>query len=226
MDGGHLSTLEHYSKEELAYRGLRSAILAGELPAGERLVPAELASRLSVSTMPVRQALMRLEAEKLVCRMRNGGLAVAPLSVKEVEETYSMRAVLEGFAARTATPKLTPELLQSLRSMVAEMEFLSVSGQLGRLSEINARFHFAIYEAAGNDRLLDTLRNLWATTMRYRHLYYSDSGVSQRTLEEHREILAALERGDAAKVEEVVRSARTDTASVLCSKLQAAPSAT
>lgn len=210
-----LSALQHFSKEELAYRELRAAILANVLKPGERLIPQQLASRFNVSTMPVRQALMRLEADRLVLRMPNRGLMVTPLSIKEVESIYTLRAVLEGLAARLATPHLSTEDLDALAAMVDEMGRLVSEGRVDALVERNAQFHFAIYRAAGNDHLCDILQNLWDLSTRYRNLYYREAGVPESTLREHRGIMAALRQRDAARVEELVRSDMEETARVL-----------
>ncbi|MHB0869291.1 MAG: GntR family transcriptional regulator [Chloroflexota bacterium] len=211
----HLSALQHWSKEDLAYHELRAAILAGVLGPGERLLPNELADRFNVSTMPVRQALTRLERDRLVLRNPNRGLTVAPLSIKEVEEIYSLRVVLEGLATRLATDSLSDADLESLAAMVHESEMLVASGDREALAEINRRFHFVIYRAADNELLYDTLDNLWDLSTRYRPLYYADSGVPEQTLQEHRNILAALQHREATRAEELVRSDMEETARVL-----------
>lgn len=219
-DRDRLPALQHRSKEELAYRELRSAILSNRLKAGERLMPNELALRFSVSTMPVRQALMRLEQEKLVARLSNGGMVVAPLSVKEVEEIYSLRAVLEGFAAKLATPRLSQSDLRLMAGLVQDMEQLVSSGDRDRLAQVNARFHFTMYRAAGNALLYEMLHNLWDISSRYRHAYYSDPSVPEETLREHRGTLEALQRKDADEAEALVRADMNETARLLLSVIR------
>lgn len=215
-----LSSLKHYSKEELAYRELRAAILSNLLKPGERIMPQQLADRFNVSTMPVRQALMRLEGERLVCRQPNRGLIVAPLSMKEVEEIYTLRVVLEGVAARLATPRLSQVELESLAVMVREMEAGVAAAHVEKLVDSNRRFHFLIYRAADNDRLLDTLKNLWDLSARYRGMYYKETSVPETTLREHQGILAALQRKDAEEAEKLVRADMEETAKVLLALIQ------
>ncbi len=210
-----LSALKHWSKEELAYRELRSAILSGALRPGERLFPNDLASRFNVSTMPVRQALTRLELERLVVRNPNRGLTVAPLSMKEVEEIYTMRAVLEGLATRLATENLSAAQLDELASLLAKCEAAVAIGDRSALTKSNREFHFTIYNASGNQLLCDTLTNLWDISGRYRPVYYADPEVPEQTLREHRTILSALQKRDAAEAEALVRSDMEETARVL-----------
>ena len=95
---------------------IRQAILDGELPAGSRLKEDELAARLDVSRTPVREALRRLEAEGLVVHEAKRGAAVRAYSASELDDMYRLRAMLEGYAARRAAERMTPELAEQLRA--------------------------------------------------------------------------------------------------------------
>ena len=99
----------HRPLREEVYDALRRAIVQGELPRGRRVVETELAGRLGISRTPVREALRKLEAEGLLSKGPGSNLVVNDLSSKDVEETFSIRAVLEGFAARLAAERATPE---------------------------------------------------------------------------------------------------------------------
>ena len=183
-------------------------------------MPQQLAEQLGVSTMPVRQALMRLEAERLAIRMPTGALLVAPLSVKEVEEIYALRVVLEGMAARLAAPRLGEEEMDALARLLERMEAEVARGRIEELVETNREFHFFIYREAGNERMFDVLKNLWDMSSRYRSMYYGQPGVPEQTLKEHRGILAALQRKDAAGAEALVRSDMEATAQVLVAQVR------
>lgn len=210
-----LSALKHQSKEELAYRQLRSAILSNLLKPGERLMHQDLARQFNVSTMPVRQALTRLELDRLAVRTPNGGLIVAPLSIKEIEEIYTLRADLEALAARLATPKLRKEHLRALAALVEKMKSLVAAGDVDALVEQNVAFHFTIYRAADNELLYGILENLWDRSSRYRGLYYRSAGVPEETIREHQGILSALQKGDALEASDLVRLDMEETARVL-----------
>jgi DNA-binding GntR family transcriptional regulator len=199
---------------------LRAAILANTLTPGTRLMPQQLAEQLGVSTMPVRQALMRLEAERLAIRMSNGALLVAPLSVKEVEEIYALRVVLEGMAARLAAPRLGQRELDTLARLVDRMEGGVARGKIEELVDSNREFHFFIYRAANHERMFDVLKNLWDVSSRYRSMFYRQPGVPEQTLKEHRGILAALQRNDAVGAKELVRSDMEATARVLVAQVR------
>lgn len=215
-----LSALQHLSKEELAYHELRDAILARALKPGERLLPNELANRFNVSTMPVRQALGRLEHDRLVVRTPNRGLTVSPLSMKEVEDIYALRVVLEGLATRLAATRLTDGDLEELAGVLREIEASVVAGDHEAVIDLNRQFHFIIYRAADSQLLFDTLDNLWGLSTRYRPLYYADPGVPTQTLREHRNILAALQAREAVRAEELVKADMEETALVLLSLIR------
>src|SRR5579871_541757 len=93
--------------EEFAHERLRELILTGELAGGTRLQQAELAARLGISRMPVRQAILRLESEGLVIQRPNRGAFVTLLGPEGILELFEMRSVLEGLALRLAVPQMT-----------------------------------------------------------------------------------------------------------------------
>ena len=136
--------------------------------------------------MPVRQALTRLELDRLAVRAANGGLVVAPLSIKEIEEIYTLRADLEALAARLATPRLCDKELCSLAALVDEMKSLVAAGDVEALVEQNVAFHFTIYKAADHELLCGILENLWDLSSRYRGLYYGHLASRRRRSENTR----------------------------------------
>src|SRR5580765_5135655 len=101
------------------HQRLRSAIVSGALAPEVRLYEQRIAAELGVSRTPVREALAMLDAEDLVVAGRTGGTIVRRVSVDEVRETYEVRAVVEGHAARLAAERITADQL----------------GVLGRLDE-------------------------------------------------------------------------------------------
>ena len=102
--------------EEHAYRYLRNLILTGVFLGGAKLNQDELASKLAVSRMPIRQAIRLIESEGLVVSRPNRGAVVTALGPDAILELFEMRSVLEGLALRLATPRITKEDLKSLRS--------------------------------------------------------------------------------------------------------------
>lgn len=207
--------LKTVSKEQGVYDQLRRAIISGTLKPGQRLVPAEIADQLQVSTMPVRNTLMRLEAERLVTRAPHREYVVTHYSAKEIKELYSIRAVLDGYAGRMAAENMTASRLEELRAIVRRAERHLAEGDIDRVVASNREFHTTLYRQSGNEQLLQMIQMLRDRCDRYRGAYYAVPGVPVQTVEEHRNVLAALERGDHDAVEEVLRKDAQSTGSSL-----------
>jgi DNA-binding GntR family transcriptional regulator len=138
---------------DVAYRGLRAAILEGRYELGSRLSEVQLAKDLQVSRTPVREALRRLASEGFIELAVNRVARVATWSPRDFEEVYELRALLESYAASRAATMITPEQLMLLSHLCDEEEAAVLSADVESVIHLNARFHSTVVEAAGNDRL-------------------------------------------------------------------------
>jgi DNA-binding GntR family transcriptional regulator len=188
---------------------LRRAILEGEYGPSDRLVEEQVAERLGVSRTPVRQALTMLEAEGLVEIEPNKGAAVCSFSVDDVWEIYDLRAVLEGHAARRAASRVEPRELVRLRSLADEMEgagrFADHEEEVRWLVAKNGEFHATVVAASRNVRLRRLVERTVQVPLVYKAFFWY--GARERTISDHyhRQILHALETGDAERAEIVMR---------------------
>jgi DNA-binding GntR family transcriptional regulator len=187
--------------QEIAHETIRDAILSGRHRPGQRLVTDELARELGVSRMPVREALHRLGVAGLVSIAPHRGAVVSELSASECAELYRIRAVLDGLAARLATPTLVKADHARLRTLLQEMHASVQAKDLERLLQINREFHAVIWKAARAPRLQELLENLYDASQRFRNLSILIPGRLDRLTDEHRAIARALARGDAAAAE-------------------------
>lgn len=138
-----------------AQRLLRESILAGELPAGTRLLEVPLAERLAISRTPVRDALARLAEEGLLERVRSGGFVVRSFGLADVIDAIELRGVLEGTAARLAAERgADPAGLDAIRDVVAALDegFAAWGGgvEMAVYSALNDRFHTLLRQLAGS----------------------------------------------------------------------------
>lgn len=194
------------SKEQSAYDQLRRAIISGELKPGERLVPAEIGEQLGISSMPVRNAMMRLEAERLITRAPHREFIVTEYSAQEIHDVNQTLGALEAFAARLASLKMTESKLAELRQLVGEAEKHLVSGHIESLMDTNRAFHEALYAQSGNEQLQEVMLLLRNREARYRaRYYYARTEVPEQMVQEHREIISALEKGDHEGAEQLLR---------------------
>ena len=198
--------------KEIAYDTIREAILSGRYPPGQRLIADEVAKELGVSRMPVREALHQLEATGLVSVTPHRGAVVNELSEVEVVEIYHIRAVLDGLAARLATPLLTQADHARINALLDEMASAAQVKDLDRLLRVNRDFHMVIWQAAHAPRLQELLENLYDASQRLRNLSLILPGRLEKLTQDHRLIAEALAAGDASAAERYANEHHEGTA--------------
>jgi DNA-binding GntR family transcriptional regulator len=192
------------TKEHQVAELLREKIIAGSVVRGQKLKQAELAKMLNVSITPVREALRLLEAEGYVHVSSHRGAIVAPFQIDQVDELFDLRMTLEGKLTAAAARRMTPadltgltELNENIRSALARNSREDTRGN-------NFRFHFRLYECADLPHTLEFVRVLWA---KYPFdLLGSIPGRPPRVLDEHADLLAALQEGDPRKATKAMQS--------------------
>ena len=173
---------------------LRTAILAGELAAGETLRQEELAERLGVSRMPVREAIKRLHSEGLVEVLPSRRVRVAELSRAEIEDIYDMRAALEPLAIRLAVPRLTKA---QLRDAAHALEAADDEEDADTFGVRNAAFHLSLMNACERTRLLNGIASLLDLSDRYQRAALRHDEHNALVRAEHAALLEAARAGDA-----------------------------
>lgn len=176
-----------------AYTLILEAIDHGIYKPGDRLVESELAERFGVSRTPIREALQRLETQSLLSR-DGRSLIVASLDHNQLAELYSVRAELEGLAARQAARHATPEEIRVLRDMVEEDRKLL--GDPSALSRANRRFHKQIHLASHNRFLVQQLEMVHRTMALLALTSLAAQGRDEDALAEHDAIVTAIEARD------------------------------
>ena len=181
------------TREEFVGHKLREAILLGQLKPGDRLDQNEIANLFGVSRSPVREAMRTLAAEGLVDVYPHRGAVVAELSAGELEEIFLIRRILEGMAARLATPSMNGDDIAELETILGEID---QTGDLDRWLELNRRFHHTLYQAAGRPRLFSIVENLRNTTAPYTRQFIASAEHIETAQVRHRTILKACADGD------------------------------
>ena len=180
-----------------AYDLILEAIDSHLYKPGDRLVESDLAERFGMSRTPIREALQRLETQSLLTR-DGRSLIVASLDHTQLAELYVVRGELEGLAARLAANHATPEEVGVLRDMLEEDRDLA--GDPDALSRANRRFHKQIHLASHNRFLVRQLDLVHRSMALLATTSLSAEGRAADTLDEHSQIVAAIEArdGDAA----------------------------
>ena len=185
------------SLEESVFLTLEEEILSGQLCRGETLAETALSSRLGVSRTPLRGALHRLVEEGLVEITPNRGAVVIGIGDEELVDIYKIRIRLEGLASAEAARRISEEDKKKLREAVELAEFYILKRDTEHLKELDSEFHSIIYKASGNRLLCKTLTELHRNIKFYRKRSLAVGERLEKSIAEHREILDAIERGDA-----------------------------
>jgi DNA-binding GntR family transcriptional regulator len=174
------------------YEMLRSAILSGELPAGQPLVETSLAEWCGVSRTPIREALLRLEQDGLV-HHSDGGLVVRVRSPEEILDIYETRTVLEATAGRVAAERRTDHDIRLMRYTLERGKEIPASDIAGMVAA-NQHFHKLIWRASRNESLTDLLERLNLHLGRYPETTLSAPGRWAEACREHSDLLDAIEQ--------------------------------
>jgi DNA-binding GntR family transcriptional regulator len=190
-----------------AARVLREAILSGKLPPGDTLGEESLGRQLGLSRTPIREALVLLQSEGLIDTLPNRPAAVRSFTAEDLHEMYSLRAVLEGYAARMAASRLTDAQLSRLADSSARYSALAThKDAVPSLADENFTFHGIVVGAAKSDRLAGMIRQVTALPLIYQS-YMSYSAESRSTADQdHKQILAALLERDPDRAEVAMKA--------------------
>jgi DNA-binding GntR family transcriptional regulator len=178
---------------EQAYRQIRAEILFYQLPPGSRISEASLTQRFSLRQAAVRSALQRLMQEGLVEKADERNLRVAPLTLKDVQDIYALRIIVEPRAAELAAAAGLPTpALERLRSISQSSYELTSHAQLVKFLSANREFNLTVASAAGNSRLLATITGLQDLTLRVLYLGIRSLNVSEWFQSMHSQIVDAI----------------------------------
>lgn len=172
---------------------LRNQILNGNLKKGDRLVQDEWATKLNVSRMPIREALVQLEYEGLVKLVPHKGAVVTPINKKDIEEIYMIRSIVEGIVVQKSLPYLTAEDKIELGIVLEKMENLTLSDETNdEYIQLNASFHQILYKDCPWKRAKKMVEQLGISPIAPKLLADYYTGTQQ----EHRRIYEAVIRND------------------------------
>lgn len=199
---------EPQSLKVRAYEALRAAIMELNIYAPDaelRLDERALSADFGVSRTPLREALAQLDQEGLVRIVPRRGIYIVRRTKAEIVEMITVWAALESMAARLATQVASDAELKSLRPLVDTFSSDAIAQKMGEYSDANIRFHQAIIRL-GECRLIEAMtENLFIHARAIRAASIRQENRTERSMAEHRAIIAALEAGDPDLAERLVR---------------------
>jgi DNA-binding GntR family transcriptional regulator len=175
---------------------IRSMIFDGRLRAGQRVPQDAIAAELGVSRLPVREALITLEADGLVAAEPHRGVFVVPIRAEDIEDHYRLYGMAQGLAAAGAVRRITAPVLARLDELVAGM---ADGGDPDLMHDLNWEFHSLVNRTGASSRTLSVLRHLSHALPR--EVYSLPDPASPEANRGHARIVAALRAGDAAAVD-------------------------
>lgn len=194
------------TQPQTVFEQLRSWILSGSLPPGQRLPVRDVARGMGMSTMPVREALVRLEEAGLVTQEPHKGAVVSRLSLEDLNDFYNLRRLIEPPSIRMGVECMTPERLNRLRSTMAALEKAVPEGDLVTVLDLGEDLLSLIHGAVANKQLARVIKETWARVRPYKLAFtllaQDDAGVF--IAEENAHIVEAAEAGDGAAAHELM----------------------
>ncbi|WFB37238.1 GntR family transcriptional regulator [Kiritimatiellota bacterium B12222] len=192
------------TKQQAAYRKIRSGIMSGALPPSTRLVIDKIAAELEVSAIPVREALSQLEKEGLVEIRPHAGAIVTDIPESAVEEIFALLEVLETVSCRLGIKKLSHSALNTLTGLAIQME---ATDDEEKWLTLNRSFHQSLPRLAGLPRIEEQMIRVGENWERLRRLRFADRQGEDldRANQQHRAFLKALEEKDVETAEKLTQ---------------------
>ncbi|MBZ9797354.1 GntR family transcriptional regulator [Mesorhizobium sp. ES1-4] len=186
--------LEHQTLNDRAYGALKQELISGGFSPGQTLVIRKLAETFGISTTPIREALQRLVAERLLEMQNNRSIIVPLLSASAFDELTFIRIAVEGLAGEMAASRMTDGGLIDIQATLAGMQSAIEAGDAKAYLSLNEAFHFAVYQHAGAPILLNMIRDLWGRVGPYLKLLMQTDRYIPQSNDAHHRIVAALEQ--------------------------------
>ncbi|MBZ9682510.1 MULTISPECIES: GntR family transcriptional regulator [unclassified Mesorhizobium] len=214
--------LEHQTLNDRAYGALKQELISGGFSPGQTLVIRKLAESFGISTTPIREALQRLVAERLLEMQNNRSIIVPLLSAPAFSELTRIRIAVEGLAGEMATSRMTESGLADIQAALGDMQRAIEAQDATAYLALNEDFHFAIYEHAGAPILLNMIRDLWGRVGPYLKLLMRADRYIPQSNDAHRRIVAALEQRNGSAVRASLEEDISVAAAVLSDNLHMA----
>ena len=184
------------SLADQVFEKLENDIIQGVYPKGEILTELKLVEQLGVSRTPIREALRRLEQERLIADAGKGSIVLG-ITEDDLLDIMNIRQRVEALAAYYATVNMTDEGRAELAHIVDLQEFYYNKGDMDHLRRVDDEFHDAICRLSKRNVITDTLVPLHRKTRRYRRIAMEDRERTANSMREHHAIYEAIVSGDA-----------------------------
>ena len=200
-----MKTFHTASLADQVFEKLENDISHGVYARGEILTELKLVEQLGVSRTPIREALRRLEQERLIEDTAKGSVVLG-ITPDDLLDIMNIREQIECLAAYYACINMTPEGLKEMEEIVDLQDFYFSKWDTDRLRQADDRFHDIICQLSQRNVIRDTLVPLHRKTRRYRKSAIQNKDRAVLSLQEHRAIFNAMKEGDPEKAKEVMKA--------------------
>lgn len=192
------SPVIHKTRTQVVVEVLRERILSGDIEAGKPLRQSALATELNVSRIPIREALLQLEAEGLVKFEAHKGATAAGLSSEQVRELFELRALIEPDLLEKSIANMTDADLEKSQALLEALEdALHQSNSSNVWSDLNTQFHTSLYQGAGRPNTMEIVQNLNSNCDRYIRLHLMHKGGIPKAEHQHQQLMTLCKARDA-----------------------------
>lgn len=190
-----------------AYEQILMAIILGELEPGARVDEKRLMKDFKLSQASVRDALYRLSLEGLVERQARIGTRIGDLGLRELRDVFEARVLVEGYAARLAAQRASPEDLAAIRKAYEGYETVAETRDIRALVRMDRAFHRALAAACKNSQIEQTIIRLHNNAARFWcfNIQRTSAERHRAQIEEHLKIVDAIEKRDLAEIDRLLK---------------------
>lgn len=200
-----IAMLQASSLTSAVQQALERMITLGELAPGDKLNEAALAERLGVSRGPVREAFRMLEEAGLLTLKKNRGVYVRQVPLDEALEIYELRAMMEAEVGALLASRASAEQIAALQTLLDSMEAAVAASDAPLYFQLNVEFHETLVSFAGNKKMSLLYRRLTRELDLFRRRNLSQQALLSSSIEEHRDVLAAIEARDPQRAAQTLR---------------------
>jgi DNA-binding GntR family transcriptional regulator len=184
------------SLSEKVYQRIKTKIIEGVLKEGNKITEQEITNYIGVSKTPVREALQRLIVEGFIIMNSNQRMTIKKIFIKDIEELYQLRMVLDELAVRLIAEKITKKEIEKFNKIILKMDYFADKDDILKYAENATKFHNLIMHISKNKQLQQIYNNLEEKSYRYRIKSLKVHGRIKSSLKEHKKIVEALSTGN------------------------------
>ena len=191
-----------FSLAHQVFKIMEQAIITEDIPSGTELTELGLSAKYGVSRTPIREAVAMLEQEDLV-ESRGKKIVVLGLSKQDILDIVDLRIAFEGKAMALAAQNMSEEQIKALSDILKMQQFYMEQNDSEKISQLDSEFHYTIYQYCGSRIYGKTLTELHKKMARYRELSVKSTPRALKSVDEHKQIFAAIAAHDAALAEKL-----------------------